>query len=165
VRLSRGRRISNKELVFVTVKYRSGRSNAFFSWAFNVYGHHCCEFWPRIEHEVGVYFQQDGAPPYYALCVREWFDMHFEGRWIGRRGPLEWPARSPDLTSTDFVLWGVLKDLVCKNKLRNVDELKDTIRDNFADISVELCLKTCLSVVGRVRECLARDGQHFEHYT
>jgi hypothetical protein len=90
--------------------------------------------------------------------------MHFEGRWIGRGGPLEWPARSPDLTLPDFFLWDVLKDLVYKNKPRNVDELKDTIRDKFADISVELSHKTCLSVVGRVCECIARDGQHFEHY-
>jgi hypothetical protein len=90
--------------------------------------------------------------------------MHFEGRWIGRRGPLEWPARSPDLTLPDFFLWGVLKDLVYKNKHRNVDQLKDTIRDKFADISVELFRKTCLSVIGRVREYLARDGQLFEHY-
>jgi hypothetical protein len=88
-------------------------------------------------------------------------DMHFEGR----RGPLEWPAPSPDLTPPDFFLWGVLKDLVHKNKPRNVDELKDTIRDKFTDISVELCLKTRLSVVGRARECLAGDGQHCEHYT
>jgi hypothetical protein len=29
------------------------------------------EFWPRVEHEVGVYFQQDGESPHYALCVRE----------------------------------------------------------------------------------------------
>jgi hypothetical protein len=51
--------------------------------------------------------------------------------------------------------------LVYKNKPRNVDELKDTIRDKFPDISVELCRKTCLSVVGRVHECLARERQHF----
>jgi hypothetical protein len=47
------------------------------------------EFWPRVEHKFEVYFQQDGAPPHYALCVSEWLDMHFEGRWIGRRGPLD----------------------------------------------------------------------------
>jgi hypothetical protein len=35
------------------------------------------EFWPRVEHEVGVYFQQDGAPPHYELCVREWLDVNF----------------------------------------------------------------------------------------
>jgi hypothetical protein len=29
------------------------------------------EFWPRVEHEVGVHFQQDGAPSHYALCVSE----------------------------------------------------------------------------------------------
>ena len=24
-------------------------------------------------------------------------DKHFAGRWIGRRGPTEWPPRSPNL--------------------------------------------------------------------
>ncbi|XP_054449778.1 uncharacterized protein LOC129087027 [Pteronotus mesoamericanus] len=123
------------------------------------------ELWPRVEHDFGVYFQQDGTPPHYALCVREWLDVHFEGRWIGRRGPLEWPDGSPDLTPPDFFLWGVLKDLVYKTEPRNIDELKDRIQDKFADITIELCRKACLSVVGRVRECLAQDGQQFEHFT
>ena len=29
--------------------------------------------------------------------------------WIGRRGPTEYPARSPDLTPMDFFFVGILK--------------------------------------------------------
>jgi hypothetical protein len=27
---------------------------------------------------------------------------HFPGRWIGRRGPTEWPLRNPGLVACDF---------------------------------------------------------------
>lgn len=37
--------------------------------------------------------QQDGAPPHYALIVREFNSC------IDHRGPLHWPPKSPDLTS------------------------------------------------------------------
>lgn len=49
-----------------------------------------------------IWFQQDGAPPHFARTVREFLDEVFPGRWIGRRGSIEWPARSPDLTPMDF---------------------------------------------------------------
>lgn len=49
-----------------------------------------------------LWFQQDGAPPHYARHVREYLNNIFPNRWIGRRGFLEWPARSPDLTPLDF---------------------------------------------------------------
>ncbi|MFW5443335.1 MAG: hypothetical protein ACKE51_03370 [Methylococcaceae bacterium] len=66
-------------------------------------------FMPRVAEQDGLLFQQDGAPPHYALIVRQWLNDTFPGAWIGRRGPMEWPARSPDLTPCDFFLWGVLK--------------------------------------------------------
>ncbi|XP_026823780.1 uncharacterized protein LOC113561483 [Ooceraea biroi] len=45
-----------------------------------------------------IWFQQDGAGPHYAVAVRQFLDNTFPNRWIGRRGQIEWPARSPDLT-------------------------------------------------------------------
>jgi hypothetical protein len=54
-------------------------------------------------------FFRNGAPPHYVLGVRTYLDEQFPGRWIGRRGPTEWPARSPDLSPLDFYLWGHLK--------------------------------------------------------
>ena len=64
--------------------------------------------WPKIKHKR-LYFQQDGAATHYAITVREWLDAKMPNRWIGRRGPFEWPTCSPDLTPCDFGLWGYLK--------------------------------------------------------
>ena len=57
------------------------------------------------------YFQQDGAPAHYTRKVRDYLNQLFLGRWIGCRDPLEWAARSPDLTPCDFFLWGFLNPL------------------------------------------------------
>ena len=57
------------------------------------------------------WFQKDGAPPHFALGVRERLNEHFRRRWIGRRGAKEWPPRSPDLTHLDFwFLWSHQRD-------------------------------------------------------
>jgi len=53
-----------------------------------------------------LYFQQDGATPHYALLVRNYLDNIFPLRWIGRRGSIDWPPRSPDLTPMDFFFGG-----------------------------------------------------------
>ena len=34
------------------------------------------------------YFQQNGAPPHFALAVRALLDLKFPNRWIGRRGAI-----------------------------------------------------------------------------
>jgi hypothetical protein len=55
--------------------------------------------WPQLKRKR-FYFQHDGAGAHYhyAVTVRELLDEKFSNHWIGRRGPFEWPARSPDLT-------------------------------------------------------------------
>jgi transposase len=61
---------------------------------------------PRIREEFrdeeDFYFQQDGAPPHYHRDVRAHLDENLPNRWIGRRGSIEYPPRSPDLTPMDF---------------------------------------------------------------
>lgn len=49
-----------------------------------------------------VYFQQDGAPPHFHRDVRNFLNISFPNKWIGRRGSVEYPPRSPDLTPLDF---------------------------------------------------------------
>lgn len=39
-----------------------------------------------------TYFKQDRTPPHYVTDVREWLNKTFEGKWICRRGPIEWAA-------------------------------------------------------------------------
>ena len=60
---------------------------------------------PRIHEQFGdkeFYFQQDGAPPHYHRDVRAYLDKNLPNRWIGQRGNIESPPRSPDLTPPDF---------------------------------------------------------------
>ena len=56
-------------------------------------------------HEL--FFRQDGAPPHYALRIRDYLNEVFLQRWFGRRGSIEWPPLSSDLTPMDF-FFGVL---------------------------------------------------------
>jgi hypothetical protein len=42
------------------------------------------------------------------------------GRWIRRKESVEWPPRSPDLTSSDFYLRGDLKNAVYARKPRTL---------------------------------------------
>jgi len=58
----------------------------------------------------GCSFQHDGASLRYHTSVRCVFDAQFSGRWWGRRGSLEYPPRSPDLTPLDFYHWGKFKE-------------------------------------------------------
>ena len=65
------------------------------------------EVWPIIsawDNIEDLIFMQDGAPPHFAIVVREWLNAQFPGKWMGRRGSYEWPARNPDLTPCDFFL-------------------------------------------------------------
>ena len=49
-----------------------------------------------------LFFQQDGAPPHYALAVRDYLNQTFPQRLFGRRSSIEWPPRSPNLTPISF---------------------------------------------------------------
>lgn len=110
-----------------------------------------------------IWFQQDGAPPHYARPVREFLQHNFPNRWIGRRGPIEWPARSPDLTPLDFFLWGYLKSKVYFNRPENVEALKERIRQEIRSISPEKIDNVQQSFYHRLGHCLAVNGQQFEH--
>lgn len=115
--------------------------------------------WPKVKHK-GMYFQQDGAPPHYALIVRDWLNEKFANRWIGRRGPIEWPARSPDLSPPDFFLWGYLKDIVYRSRPTTIAQLRERIATVCAEIPVEMCAKACKSVVKRFEACRDAGGEH-----
>ena len=68
---------------------------------------------PQLEqYQPLVIFQQDGAPPHWGLAVRQLLNDTFPDRWIGRDGPILWPLRFPDITPSDFFLWGYVKDIV-----------------------------------------------------
>jgi hypothetical protein len=53
-----------------------------------------------------MWLQHDGAHPHFGRAITEFLNEDYEARWIGRGGPLAWPARSPNLNPLDFFLWG-----------------------------------------------------------
>lgn len=110
-----------------------------------------------------VFFQQDGAPPHFAADVREYISNVFPNRWIGRRGPIEWPARSPDLTPLDFFLWGHIKNKVYQERPRNLDDLKVRITAEMRGIPVEVLHRVTRNFQDRLGHCLAVNGRQFEH--
>lgn len=90
-----------------------------------------------------MWFQQDGAPAHFGLRVQRLLDEIFPNRWIGRRGTIEWPPRSPDLRPLDFFLWGFLKERVYKTKPADVEELKQRITDEMSLITLDMLNNEC----------------------
>ena len=79
-------------------------------------------------------------------------------RVVGLGHNVEWPPCLPDLTPCDFFTWEYLKDNFFSTPPWSIDELKQTIVDNFNS------LKDQLAVIRRVRHmhkqtllCLGRN--------
>lgn len=97
-----------------------------------------------------MYYMHDGAPAHYSVEIRTFLDEHYNGRWIGRRGPISWPPRSPDLNPLDFYLWGYLKGAVYSSVISSREELWNRIDcacNNIRNSSVNF---------NRVRQSLVR---------
>jgi len=120
------------------------------------------QLWPVVADHPQLdqlFFQHDGAQPHYALVVRQWLDASFPGRWIGRRGALEWPARSPDMTPPDFWLWGVIKENVYGRRPASVEQLRQFITEEIAVIDADMISHVTQSVVGRYERLIENGGE------
>lgn len=113
---------------------------------------------------VHTWFQQDGAPPHFGVDVRRYLNEVFTERWIGRRGTIEWPPRSPDLTPLDYFLWGYLKERVYRNNPQTLDELRHNIIDEIHAIPREVIQRATQSFYNRIGYCQEVHGGHFEHF-
>lgn len=110
--------------------------------------------------------QIDGAPCHYASIVRQYLNERFRDKWIGRGGPIAWPARSPDLNPIDFFLWGYYKELVYDKEQRNITELRVKLRQ-----AAEIIKNNRMAFVRlqgnffrRCRICIEHEGRNFENF-
>nr|XP_018913457.1 PREDICTED: uncharacterized protein LOC109041542 [Bemisia tabaci] len=115
------------------------------------------------DQDFDPWFQQDGAPAHFSLAVRNYLNAEFPGRWIGRRGAIEWPPRSPDLTPLDYFLWGHLKSKVYETAPQSIQELKQRIVDECAKITPEMLRDVRSAFQDRLLHCQAKNGGQFEH--
>ena len=84
------------------------------------------------------------------MDVRNHLNVLFPGRWIGRGGPIPWPARSPDPNPVHYLLWEYLKSLVFETPVETDMELVAGI--------VAACdiIRNIPGIFGRVRQNLLR---------
>ena len=115
------------------------------------------------EGDYPVYFQHDGAPPHYGLQVRRYLDYQFPEAWIGRRGPVEWPPRFPDLSPLDFYLWGHLKAMVYQEKIRDIIHLKERITNAITSITSTVLMRAHQQWETCINMCIQNNGSHIEH--
>lgn len=109
-------------------------------------------------------FQNDGCPAHCRITVRQFLDEKFPNRWIGRNGPILWPARSPDLTPLDFYVWGRMKELVYDEEIRSREHLINKINQASQQMKEEMRLGIVTTEVRRrARACVRHRGSHFEH--
>lgn len=124
-------------------------------------------FVPALEQRRLLYsshFQQDGAPAHTAIVTRNYLNNVFPDRWVGKFGPIAWPARSPDLTSCDNALWGMLKPKVLARKCQTTDELKNVIRAEFANVTVATLQAIHKRTFRRFQICVDQDGNQVDPY-
>jgi len=77
-----------------------------------------------------------------------------------RFGDVPWPPRSPDLSSCDFFIWGYLKGRVYTHKLRNLNELKDAIRQEVLTIDQQLLARAMDDFKRGIENCIQEEGRH-----
>lgn len=108
-------------------------------------------------------YQHDGCPAHYYRGVRQWLDVNYPEKWIGRGGPIPWPARSPDLTPCDFHIWGHMKALVYDRPIRNVEHLREKIVEAAETTRQNMSrLVTVTEVRKRLYACIRNQGKQFE---
>lgn len=121
---------------------------------------------PRIEaitEEEGLqelWFQQDGATAHTARNSLNLLRQMFPGHLVSRRGDLEWPARSPDLSVCDFFLWGYLKEKVFKHRPHTLPELRERIVEEVNAIPRDMCERAARSFRNRLQQCIDANGRH-----
>jgi hypothetical protein len=106
---------------------------------------------------------QDGAPPHFALIVRNWLTETLPGRWMGRgSNNLPWPANSPDLTPCDFFLWGYVKSLVYRTQPVDLFDLQTRIENVFQTLPQDMINRSVEAYQNRLLLCIDVRGSSVE---
>lgn len=107
-----------------------------------------------------MWFQQDGATCHTADATMNILQQRFAGMVISRRGDVNWPPRSCDLTPLDFFLWGFLKSQVYANNPQSTDALKVNITTAIAQVQQNLCGRVIENWITRIHATVRSRGGH-----
>jgi hypothetical protein len=74
-----------------------------------------------------------------------------------------WSPQSPDLTSSDFYLWGYLKRNVYMNNAHTLEELKQNTKTCIANISQAMLHYVSANMIWKMNLCYTEGISHFQH--
>ena len=77
--------------------------------------------------------------------------------------PLPWTPSSPDLSSVDYEVWGVLQQCVYQSRIRDVDHLKQSLIEECHCSDQKIIDPAVRQWRVRLRACVRANGGHFEH--
>ena len=66
---------------------------------------------------IAMFFQHDADPSHHTRHVMQHLNDTSLNRWIGLDSTIIWPPRSPNLTTFDFHLWGLMKGELYRKKV------------------------------------------------
>jgi len=93
-----------------------------------------------------IWIQLDGALPHYAHIVRNYLNTHYNVMWIGHVDRTKWlhcvASLFTRLNTSDFYLWGCLKNVVYAQRPTTRENMMERIRTAHAAISCRVLLKT-----------------------
>lgn len=104
-------------------------------------------------------FQQDGAPAHRA---RETVEL-LQNETPDFIPPTLWPPNSPDLNPVDYKIWSVMQERVYRTKVRDIDDLRQRILDEWEKLDQRVIDVSVQQWRGRLRACVAANGGQFEH--
>lgn len=110
-------------------------------------------------------WQQDGAPPHNIRPVTNHLNQKY-AVWIGKNGPIHWPAKSPDLNPLDFYLWGALKNNIYSGQLSgDTEQLKQLIREAIHLFNADEAVfeKVRSNFLRRCFKCIENNGSYIEN--
>ena len=95
---------------------------------------------------------------------RQYLYNTLPNRWIRRFGPVPWPARSRNLKTLDFCLWGHMKGLIYETPVESEMDLVGKIMHGDGLIADTPRVFDCVweSPVHRYQTCIDVQGRHFD---
>lgn len=112
--------------------------------------------------EQQMWWLHDGAPAHRLLEVTGILNHRFRHRWIGRGGPTEWPAKSPDLNIMDIFVWAFVKDKCYTREPTTRADMIERIRNAFTQITPAMLRRSRENYETRLYCLRDQRGGHFE---
>ncbi len=103
-------------------------------------------------------FQQDSTPAHKAKKTQKWMEKNLTAFWPHSF----WPPSSPDVAPLDYSIWSIVDKKVRAISHRNTAELREKIREEWADLPKEYMCKVCSKFRPRLEKMIAAVGSHFE---